>query len=141
MKEIFISTFLGFLSALLVEYLVKRFEVKFLLNSILSGIRLELQNIKVKLNTLDNEMYYVDPLDISYWKSISDTQNLNCLLTHPLYGKIVAVYQYIETINRWEYIRSSSYFINSSPNSDLNSALTVQRRELKKEVDALLNNF
>lgn len=141
MSEIFISTFLGFLSALLVEYLVERYGDKILLRSTLNGIQLELQNVKEKLDILGNDMYYVDPLDTSYWKSISHTQNLNCLLSHPLYNRIVTVYQYIETVNRWECIRSLSYFMNSSPNLDLNNALSIQRSELEKEVDTLLTNL
>lgn len=141
MTEIFMSTFLGFLSALLVEYLVECHRDKILLKNTLNGIKLELQNIERKLDTLGNGMYYVDPLDISYWESISHTHNLNCLMSHSLYSRIVTVYQYIETVNRWEYIRSFSYFIKASSNRDLDSALTIQRSELKKEVDTLLTNL
>ena len=139
--EIFISTSLGFVSAISVEFLFKYINNKENTKNILNGIKKELQNIEQQVLSLKGDRYYVTPLNTSYWKSLLHTDSLNNIISHPLYIDIITIYHYIGNLNHWENIHSSSYFSTGKSNLDLNNALQTQRRELIVELQNTINKF
>lgn len=139
--EVAVSACLGFLSALLVEYLINRHEEKGLYKSILEGIKTELDTIKERLLTLELDVFYINPLDMSYWESIIHSDSMNSILKHPLYKEIVNIYQCINNVNQWENIRSNAFFLTERQNAYLNNAIECQRKELYKEVEQLLHKL
>lgn len=137
----YISTFLGFISALSVQFLFKYITDYKNMQHILKGIKQEFKNIEEQLLSLNDDNYYVTPLNTSYWRSLSQTSSMNTILTHSLYTEIVTVYHYVENINEWENIRSFSYFATGKHNQLLTTALKKQRADLLIELRNILINF
>lgn len=108
---------------------------------ILKGIKQEFKNIEEQLLSLNDDNYYVTPLNTSYWRSLSQTSSMNTILTHSLYTEIVTVYHYVENINEWENIRSFSYFATGKHNQLLTTALKKQRADLLIELRNIINKF
>lgn len=141
MPELFISAFLGFLSALFVELIVKLLAEASKAKDTLNGIKNELERVGNILDGLNNELYYITPLNIPFWNSIIFTDNVNCLLNKKYYSDIIMIYQYINNMNDWENLRTETFFIKSVSNKILNMAVLQKRDELSGELKALFNKY
>ncbi len=136
--ELTISTFLGFLSALIVEYVIVRVKESTDSNDALIGIYEELESIVDTILSLKETSYHLDPLETPVWDSLvygGDIPNLK------LQKEIILAYRYIDRLNNWENVRTNSFFTTHSSNSMLDKEVAKNRKEVLDMVDKVLKDL
>lgn len=136
--ELTISTFIGFLSALLVEYLILRYQDSKELNDALKGLREELTGIVATVKGLKADSYNLDPLETPVWDSLVYGGGISNL---EIQKNIIQAYRSIDRLNNWENMRTRSFFESHSSNSLLDKEVEKNREDVLRVVNRVLKNL
>lgn len=128
--ELSLSVFLGFISALLVEYIIDQLQERKHLKEALYGMADELTGVARMLKKIDADSYHVDPFETPFWDSLVYGDGPNTKLAKGLRTSIVSTYRSIEHANSWENLRSNSFFYTKERSDMLDGIVGKNREEL-----------
>lgn len=97
--DLFLSAFLGFLSALIVEWIKDYVSSKRKRKQILINLLKELENIEVESTQLDKTKTYPYPYPIALWKGLCHSGSIVSLDKLDNYTKIISLFEEIEEAN------------------------------------------
>jgi hypothetical protein len=137
-----LSAFLGFLSAILVEWLYKRYEGKNSKKILLQGIYNELLNIEQDTKSLKDEFYYLSPLEKPFWESAISSGNISLIAESEIYPQILNIYTMVDAINRWENLKTQIHHSNGSFNkNEISNSITRHISDLSEEIKKMLTTL
>lgn len=140
--EIFLTCFLGFLSALLVQYVYKYSETNKNRKILLKGIYQELFVAAEDIKNLNNDSFYISPIEKSFWDSAINSGNVALINKSVYYKSLLNVYAMIDAVNKWEELNSYVFFLsnkNLEKKNILSNAILKQRKELELELAQVLS--
>lgn len=139
----FISAFLGFLSALIVEWIKKGMESKDAAKTLRQNIINELNEVKKRIDKLvsDEDSIYTKPYDIAIWNGAIYSGSISELKNYKHFNEILRIYSLIESANDWENTRANMYFNSglSDKFSKITSEISRQREHLSGELSRVIN--
>ncbi len=135
--EVYLSTFLGFLSALIIETISDYVTSKQKRKQIIKNLIIELETVKNEVKSLEDKKLYPLPYSIPFWKgiclsgSVLNLDKMNC------YAALVCIFEKVEEAN---YMEGKCFeIVLSSPqkNIDKNMLKTIleNRKQLLNEID------
>lgn len=133
---IFLSAFLGFLSAIFVQYLFQRIGDYRNKKIIIQGIKKELKAALLDIDRLQDD-YYIHPIERSFWDGIVHSGGIYLINKDQSYQQILNIYSMIDTTNRWEDLNSKMYFLNvekKNKSDIIKRAIKDQRKILQTEI-------
>lgn len=138
--ELVLSTFFGFISALLVESIFDRYKETKDREQLLKNLKLELTLLKENVETLDPNKVYIKPYSIPIWTGAKECGSLICLDKSKAFYKILEVYSSIEEANKIE-LKCFEMYINKTPSMGvlIKTTLVDNRRNVKKQIEKVLN--
>lgn len=140
--EIFFTCFLGFLSALLVQYIYKYTETNTNKKILLKGIYQELFVAAEDIKNLNSDSFYISPIEKSFWDSAINSGNVALINKTVYYKSLLNVYAMIDAVNKWEELNSYVFFLsnkNLEKKNILSNAILKQRKELELEIAQVLS--
>lgn len=133
-----ISAFLGFLSAIVVEWLYKKYIDNTNKKVLLKGIYTEISNIKRDIQQLNKESYYLSPLEKPFWESSIYSGSISLIEKSNLYSQILNIYSMVDAVNRWENLKTQTYYLSGTNPAALSNGILKHIEDLKKEIDKIL---
>lgn len=144
--ELFASTFLGFLSALGVEWAWASIEQRRERQELLHDIADELEaNLKaINWMAAEQEMAYTDPYQTSIWDGARSSGAIASLRGYVHFYGIAGTYWLITSANHWERLRAEVYFRQDQPPQSFNLLTTELQRErdrIRREIELTLQKL
>ncbi|MDR3075643.1 MAG: hypothetical protein LBU30_06400 [Candidatus Methanoplasma sp.] len=136
--ELTISTFIGFLSALVVEYLAERLREAKDSQKALIGVADELGTIRDTIRSLKDTEYYLDPLETPVWDSLVFGGGIAKL---KLKKDIILTYRHVDRLNNWENVRTNSFFGTHTESAKLDEKVDNNREQVLAIVERTLSNL
>lgn len=143
--DTFFAAFLGFLSALIVEAIMKSINERSLRKSLVSELEQELTKVKEVAQenaTKEREKmeFFLKPYAITVWKGACSSNSVLCLNRYKNYKKIIEVFEKIDEANEFE--KECFYKLFSRDNAQIwevmKKMLQENREEIAKETAQLL---
>lgn len=142
--DTFFAAFLGFLSALIVEAIMKSMNERGLRKSLISELKIELTNVKdvAQKNAAKVEKmeFFLKPYAITVWKGACSSNSVLCLNKYKNYKEIIEIFEKIEEANEFE--KECFYKLFSHDNAQIwevmKKMLQENREEVAKETAQLL---
>lgn len=138
--QLFVSSFLGFLSALLVEWLSE------VIRSKKSAIQLEKQ-IKKEVNeilntaySLEDQMGYINPYRVSVWNLSIQTGEILGLSQKKYYNEMIKAFNQVEEANRietefYKYLMEIDLIeSNSKKTDDILDKIYIQQKNVRNDL-------
>lgn len=97
--EIYLSAFLGFLSALIVEAINDYITSKQKRKQIVKNLAIELEAVKIEADGLENTKLYPLPYSIPFWKGICSSGSVLVLDKMGGFSELVRIFEKIEEAN------------------------------------------
>lgn len=143
--ELFLSVFLGFLSAMAVEALWNNRNEKELKKQLSSALLDELKQVESTLSKLKKDKVYLYPFHVPVWKGARDSGTILCLNKKKYYRELLQVYSQIEESNiietkAFELVFSKDYKSNDHRLEVLGPIL-AERTELSQNLKLLFNKM
>lgn len=138
--KLFLSAFLGFLSALVVEWIWNSNQRRKEKNELLQDITDELEVNLKSIESIQKDVMYVNPYVTSIWDGAISTGAITSLRGYKYFYTIARTYRLIESANYWEKLRAETYFhYDQSSNlfKTLSNEVFNQREKIKNEIDKL----
>lgn len=114
--EIYLSAFLGFLSALIVAAINDYITSKQKRKQILKNLAIELEAVKIEASGLENTKLYPLPYSIPFWKGICSSGSVLVLDKMDGFSELVRIFEKIEEDN---YIEGKFFGIVMSSQKDI----------------------
>ena len=134
--EVYLSAFLGFLSALIVEAINDHITVKQKRKQIVKNLIIELETVKNEARSLKDTKLYPLPYSIPFWKGISLSGSVLVLDKMDSYSELVRIFEKIEEAN---YIEAKCFEIVMSSqkrnDEDMIKTILQNRKKLLNEID------
>lgn len=140
--ELLLSTFLGFISALLVETLWHYIQESQARKTLIAELYQELICLRNQINSMNKNMTYVRPYSIPVWRSACASGAISCLYTRREFSAYVDAYSYIEEANcvELEFFLKISDDITSKRETILLQLLNESRNKVKEKIDKALSD-
>lgn len=137
-----VSTFVGFLLAILGERLYDYYKDKKEGNQLVEAFSKELQNILTLIEEISkNEgLTWVNPIKVPVWESTICTNTLSLLSSYDWYGDLLSLYDEIKDYNEWHELRTKQYYSGGKIGS-ISDALTTSENEIKNKATSLIQKM
>lgn len=134
--EVYLSTFLGFLSALIIETINDYATSKQKRKQIIKNLIIDLETVKNEAESLEDKKLYPLPYSIPFWRGICLSGSVLNLDKMDKYAELVRVFEKIEEANYME-ARCFEIVMSSQKNIDENMLKTIlkNRKQLLNEID------
>ena len=109
----FLSTFLGFISALLVEKIINDNNDKSVSKRLVKQLEIELREVHdiAKLNfSKKNNEFFLHPYSTTVWRGACSSNTVIYLNHYPFYSELIAAFEQIEDANDFEKECFFTYF-------------------------------
>ena len=141
-----IGAFLGFFLAISFERLRKKYQEKNNKRILIQGICIEIRSIKNDVKQIDENFYYLSPLEKPFWESAVHSGTISLIANNTeIYPKILSIYAMVDTINRWQNMKTQIYYANgSSGQKKITNSITKHMFDLSEaitEMELVLNNY
>lgn len=135
--EVYLSAFLGFLSALIVESINDHITSKQKRKQIVKNLTIELETVKNEAGSLEDTKLYPLPYSIPFWKGISMSGSVLALDKMDSYSELVRIFEKIEEANHiegkcFEIVMSSQ---NKNIDESMLETILKNRKKLLNEID------
>ena len=100
--ELFLSSFLGFGSALLVETIWDRHKDKKVREELSKELESELTRVIENANGLESEKVYMSPFSIPIWRGATVSGSILCLAKESTFSELLDVFSSIDEANQIE---------------------------------------
>lgn len=135
--EVYLSAFLGFLSALIVEAINDYITSKKKRKQIVKNLVVELEAVKTEAGSLENTKLYPLPYSIPFWKGICSSGSVLVLDKMDSFSELVRIFEKIEEAN---YIEGNFFGIVMSSqkkniDEDMLRTILENRKKLIIEID------
>lgn len=134
--KVYLSAFLGFLSALIVEAINDHITVKQKRKQIVKNLVIELETVKSEAGSLEDTKLYPLPYSIPFWKGISLSGSVLVLDKMDSYSELIRIFEKIEEANHiegkcFEIVMSSQKKVDE----DMIKTILKNRKKLLNEID------
>lgn len=138
--EVFLSSFLAFLSALAVEALWEWHKTTSLRKQLKKTLAEELKNLKEALAVIKDDEIYINPYSIPVWTGASKSGSILCLDKDKDFNEILKFFSLVEEANMIEMKAYEILNINPSANKTAILQNVIESRaQLKNEIDTIIS--
>ena len=138
--EVFLSSFLAFLSALAVEALWERHKTLSLRKQLKKTLAEELKNLKETLTVIKDDEIYIKPYSTPVWTGASKSGSILCLDKDKDFNEILKFFSLVEEANMIEMKAYEILNINPSANKIAILRNVIEcRAQLKNEIDSIIS--
>lgn len=140
--ELFLTTFLGFLSALAVEALWANHKDNQLKNQIKENLKKELISIKKQIEELQDDRVYMKPYSIPIWKGACESGSILVLDKCDGFFQLIELYSLIEEANLVEMKAFEISNMENVKNTKACIQLAIDgRNRIKSSIDSVVNSL
>ena len=137
--HMFFSSFLGFISALLVEALWEKYKSFTQRKHLRSALLDELQNLKMNLLSLDRDKIYIKPYSTPVWNGASKSGSILCLDSDAHFNDFLRFYSLVEESNMIEKEAYEILYINPSADKTyILESVRDSRKLIQDEIDTII---
>ena len=138
--EVFLSSFLAFLSALAVEALWERHKTLSLRKQLKKTLAEELKNLKETLTVIKDDEIYIKPYSTPVWTGASKSGSILCFDKDKDFNEILKFFSLVEEANMIEMKAYEILNINPSANKIAILRNVIEcRAQLKNEIDSIIS--
>lgn len=138
--EVFLSSFLAFLSALAVEALWEMHKTSGLRKQLKKALVTELRTLKDTLSSMQSDEVYIKPYSVPVWNGASKSGSMLCLEKNKNFNDVLKFFSLVEEASM---IEMEAYeILNINPR--VNKAAILQnviecRVQIQSEIDDIIN--
>ena len=137
--EVFLSSFLAFLSALAVEALWEMHKTSGLRKQLKKALVTELKTLKDTLSSMKSDEIYIKPYSIPVWNGTSKSGSILCLDKDKNFNDILKFFSLVEEANMIEMEAYEILNINSAANKTAILQNVIEcRAHIQKEIDNII---
>lgn len=140
--EVFVSSFLAFLSALAVEALWEIHETSGLRKQLKKALVAELKALKDTLSSMKDDEIYIMPYSIPVWSGASKGGTILCLDKDKNFNDVLKIFSLIEEAN---IVEMEAYeILNINPGANRTAILqnVIEcRLQIRNEIDNVINSL
>lgn len=135
--EVYLSTFLGFLSALIIAIVSDYIKSKQKRKQIIKNLIIDLETVKYEAESLEEKKLYPLPYSIPFWKGICLSGSVLNLDKMESYAELVRIFEKIEEANYMEAKCFEIVMFSQKKIIDVNMQETIlkNRKQLLSEID------
>lgn len=140
--ELFLSSFLGFLSALAVEALWGKYKDFQLCKQIKENLKKELCEVKRVLDGLEKSKVYMKPYSISIWKGACESGSILILDKKEGFIELIKLYSLIEEANLVEMKAFEISNMNNVNNKRIYvDSVLESRKKIEESIDSVISSL